>query len=129
MPLQPERSIKDLLESIAHNVQDIIKSEIRLAKTELVEDARATARATMAIGAGAMLAHWALGFVFLALVFAFWGTVEPWVAALMVALFAGAGGFALISLGISRLKKLRPGPEKMLQNVKETVVWLKKQRT
>ena len=52
MALQNVRPAPEVLEAIVFNVQDIIRSEVRLAKTEMVEDATAAAGAMGALAAG-----------------------------------------------------------------------------
>ena len=50
---QPDRPISEILENIVRNVQEIVRSEMRLAKVELRRDAQQVFNSTtwMAIGA------------------------------------------------------------------------------
>ena len=125
MALSNLRPMPQVLESIVSNVQDIIRSEVRLAKAETVEEATAAGRAMAVLGAGLILATAALGFALLAAVYALSRIVDPWLAALIVSAGAAVVGIALLWGGIKRLKSVHFGPEKTVRSIKETVQWVK----
>ena len=50
-----ERSVSDVLQDIFGNVQDIVRSEVRLAQAEIKTEAAKTARAAKSLIAGAVL--------------------------------------------------------------------------
>jgi Putative Actinobacterial Holin-X, holin superfamily III len=60
-----ERPIADVLEDIIFNVQGIIRSEVRLARAEIQEETVKAGTAAGLAGSGAILAIYALGFLFL----------------------------------------------------------------
>ena len=61
MTYQTDRTFSEVLQNIIGNVQNIIRSEIRLAKTEVKEETTKAARATGIVAAGAVLALYSAG--------------------------------------------------------------------
>lgn len=121
-----ERSIGDILRDIGTNIQQLVRSEIRLAKIELTDTLRRLQASSMMLVGGAVLGFFALGFLFLAAMFALEIVLAAWLAALIlsVLLFAGAG--LGITIGREQLRNV-PVPEKTLQTVKEDLQWTKEQ--
>jgi hypothetical protein len=124
-----ELPFTDLVRHVVGNIQEIVRSEVRLAKAEVREEAGKTAAAAKFSGAGALLAIFALGFFLLAAMFALRLVMADWLAALLVAIASGAVGGALWFAGKGRLRQVHP-PEKAFQSVKEDIaVGLGKDRT
>jgi uncharacterized membrane protein YqjE len=120
-----ERPITDVFKDIIGNVQEMIRSEVRLARAEMSEEISKTTRAGAMMGAGAVLGGIA-GVFLLVCIAQLLGLVMPaWVASLLVAVITGIVAFALISSGKSRMRV--PTPEKTIENVKENVEWMKNQ--
>jgi uncharacterized membrane protein YqjE len=120
-----ERPVTEVFRDIVGNVQEMVRSEVRLARAEMSEEISKTARAGALLAAGAVLG--AIGGVFLLVFLAqLLGLVMPaWAATLIVGLLVAITGFALITTGKSRLRM--PTPEKTIENVKENVEWMKNQ--
>lgn len=121
------RSTADLLKDIVGNLQEIVRSEVRLAKAEVREEASSAAQAGKLLGAGAVLGFYALGFILLSLVYLVSNFVSPWIAALIVGLVVGGAAAVLLIKGRDRLKLVRATPVKTIENVKENVAWMKDQ--
>jgi len=122
-----ERSPVDIVKDIVSNIQDIIRSEIRLAKAEMTQKVSDASRAGAMLAAGAVLALYAFGF-FLAIIYDALAIALPWwLSALIVSfgLFIIAG--ILLSVGRKRLKRINPTPERTVQSVKEDVQWVRNQ--
>jgi uncharacterized membrane protein YqjE len=118
------RSVAAVLHDIVGNVQDIVRSEMRLAKTELKEELGKSRNAGILLGVGVLLLTFSVVFLLLAVVYALSTVVPDWAAALIV-----GGGVAVIAalcvgLGISRFKTVRAVP-KTTTSVKENVEWAK----
>jgi len=122
-----DRTFAGLLEDIVANVQSIIRSEVRLARAEIREETVKAGKAAGIAGSGAVLAFYAVGFLLLTGVFALETAVQPWLAALIVAVFVGAIAGVLVNIGLKRMKQVNPRPEKTIHSVKENVEWLKNQ--
>lgn len=122
---QVMRSIPTVLLDVVYNLQDIIRSEFRLAKTELKEEAGRAARPTATFATGLVLGAYAIGLFLLASVYGLSVVMPPWLAALLVgAVVAGIAGALLASAG-KELKRFNPTPEKTIQSVQENLQWAK----
>ena len=126
MPVE-SRSFIEVVQDVVSNIQDIVRCEIRLARAEMTIEAKQAARAAGVIAAGALLALYCLGFLFLAAVYALATVLPGWGAALIV--FGGLLVIAitLIAIGRARMKLVHAKPETTIQSVKENVEWLKSQ--
>ena len=124
-----ERPVTQVLQDIAGNLQEIVRSELRLARAEIKHEAGAAAKAAIAVVCGALLAIYALGFLLLALVYGLALLLASWwIAALIVG--AGLTVFALIALGIggARLRAARRPAERTVRTVRENLTWDKHQK-
>ena len=121
-----ERSVSDVLQDIFGNVQDIVRSEVRLARAEIKTEAGKTARAAKSLIAGAILGFYAGGLLLIAAVYGLSMVLAPWLAALAIGAFVAVVAAALILAGQKRLRLVKK-PEKTIRTVKEDVQWLKDQ--
>ncbi len=122
-----ERSFANIVEDIVSNFQDIVRSEVRLAKAEVREEAAKAGKAGRMLGAGAVLALYALGFLLLTCVYALELAVDPWLAALIVAVIVGAAGGVMIRGGVKKMQGVHTRPEKTIDTMKENLEWAKRQ--
>jgi len=125
MAIERERSISDVVQDIIRNIQEMLRSEVRLAKTELREEAVKVKASGILIGGGAVSAIFALFFLLLMTVYALTRVVPDWAAALIVAGFTAAVAGFMMSAGMKRFKQLHPTPERTIENIKENVEWAK----
>ena len=119
-----ERSVSDVLQDIFGNVQEIVRSEVRLARAEIGTEAEKTARAAKPLITGAVLALYAGGLFLIAAVYGLSMVLAPWLAALAVGAFVAVVAAALIAVGRGRLRLIKK-PEKTIKSVKEDVQWLR----
>lgn len=120
-----ERPVTEVFKDIIGNVQEMIRSEVRLARVEMSEEVSKTAWAGAMLAAGAVLGGIAAVFL-LVCIAQLLGLVMPaWAASLLVAVVIGIAGFSLIATGKNRLRV--PKPDKTIENVKENVEWMKNQ--
>jgi uncharacterized membrane protein YqjE len=101
------RTVVDVLTDIGRTVQDLVRSEIRLAQVEIRERLfGAHIGALICVGLGALFL---CGFfLLLALLFALRLLLPAWEAALILAAALAATGALALSAGLHRLKKTRP---------------------
>jgi drug/metabolite transporter (DMT)-like permease len=116
------RPISTVLSDIAGNIQEIIRSELRLAKTEVTESLGKARPAGVLLGVGALMVFCSALFVLLAIVYALSAVVPEWAAALIVGVGAGALAALCLGAGIKMLTAIRAAP-KTSATVKETVEW------
>jgi hypothetical protein len=81
----PKRPFAEVLTSIFGNVQEIVRSEVRLAKAEVREDIAKASTGAAWVVTGAITGLFALGFALGAVFFALVLIVPPWTAALIIA--------------------------------------------
>lgn len=121
-----ERSISEVLQDIAGDVQDIVRSEVRLAKSEIQAELTKIKTAAPMLIVGGVTALLAALFLVWAAVYALAIVLPMWAAALIVmGLLAIIGGVAL-SAGLKMLQKVNP-PERTVASMKENVQWAKQQ--
>jgi len=120
-----ERPMAEVFRDIIGNVQEMVRSEVRLARVEIKEETSKTARAGAMLAAGAVMAMIAGVFLLVCIAQLLDMVMPDWAAALVVALLMGIPAAILISKGRDRLKV--PMPEKTIDNVKENVEWMKNQ--
>jgi hypothetical protein len=116
-----------LLGNIVDNIQQIIRSEFRLAKAELREKASRASKPATTLGAGFLLGLYGLGFLLLAAVYTLSMVMAAGLAALIVGGVLALVSVALVTSGIKKLKALNPAPERTIQTLEENVQWAKDQ--
>jgi|SRR6185437_10344690 uncharacterized membrane protein YqjE len=124
---QMQRSFQDVLQDIIGNVQQIIKYEFRLAKTEIKEQVTKAAGPTMTLAVGLALGFYALGFLLLAVVYAFSLVMPGWGAALLVGVVLAIVAASVASASATKLKKMNFAPEKTASTLEENAEWAKHQ--
>ena len=120
-----DRSAADLVRDIISNVQEMVRSEVKLAKAEFREETTKTLSGAkkMAIAAGAGL--FALTFVLWSVAMLLARVLPEWVATLLVGVVLGAIAGVLYSKARGEIQI--PKPEKTIENIKENVEWMKSQ--
>jgi uncharacterized membrane protein YqjE len=119
-----DRPISAVLHDIVSNVQDIVRSEVRLARTEVTEELGKASSASILVGAAALMLAFSMVFALLAIFFALSAVMPQWAAALIVGVGEGAIAAILLGIGIKRFKAVRATPE-TLSTLQENVQWPK----
>lgn len=119
--------VTTLIAGVIRDLQEIVRGEIKLAKTELREDATAAFRAIAAMVAGALVGL--VGFIFLMLGATYllnkW--VEMWIAAGIVGLgLAAIAAFVTLN-GKNRLSGVGIAPDQTIDSLKEDQEWARQQ--
>jgi uncharacterized membrane protein YqjE len=120
------RGVSEVLHDIFCNLQDIVRSEMRLVKTEVAEGLARSSSPAIWVAIGVIIGCLALFFVMLAAVFALSVVVPNWAAALIVALGLAVFCAIAVASGTRRLKQVRLAPL-TLASSKENVSWSKQQ--
>jgi len=116
----------DLIHDVISDVQEIIRSEVRLAKVEVKEEG------TKAAGAAGMFAGAGLFAIFGAVLIegmgvVLWAMLTPlWIAFLIMAVLNLATGAILYAAGLDRWRKVHPLP-KTVASIEEDVQWARNQ--
>jgi uncharacterized membrane protein YqjE len=119
------RSIGTVLKDIVGNVQQIVRSEIRLASVEVREEAGKAGRSAALVVIGGAIAVLALGCALIAAISALSTIVALWSAARIVAAVAGVVGAALIATGMKRMRQITITPTRTLAALEENIPWAK----
>ena len=121
------RTMSEVLQDIVSNIQEIVRSEFRLAKVEIHEETTKAVHSSIPLVIGVLLSLYALGFILLAVVHALSMVVDAWLAALIVGAAVLVISMILVSVGRKRFKQVKVVPEKTVVTVKENVQWAKHQ--
>lgn len=121
------RPISAVVADIVCNVEDIVRSELRLAKAQLKNEAADAAGAATRIIYGIVLVLYAVGLLLLAAVYLLSQFMPAWIAALVVCLVVSAVAAPLITSGRRRWSQLRPATQTTAQVMKENVSWMNAQ--
>jgi hypothetical protein len=129
-----EANVSGLLRGIINDVGDLIRQELRFARTEFKSDARAMLRAGLVLALGAGTA--ALGVILVAFMLVYllhWlslpaGTAEPGIPlwgcyGIVAAVFLSVGGL-MVFAGVKTFQNVNPLPDETAKNVKENVEWI-----
>jgi len=129
-----EASMTGLMRGIINDIGDLIRQELKFARTEMKADLRKSrdAAAVLALGAGAAL----LGAILLALMLVYLlkfvslpaGETEPglplWACYGIVSAVFLVIGSAVTYMGYSMFRSVNPLPDETAQTVKENVQWI-----
>jgi len=120
-----DRSVSDVLQDILRNLQDMVRFEIRLAKTEIREEVKEAVTSSVWIAAGTVGAVSAWIFLLWTLAYALATRMPMWAATLVIAVVMTAAATMLIMGGVQRARRIQPIPERTVESVKENLEWIK----
>lgn len=120
-----DRSFSDVLQNIVRNVQEIVRSEVRLAKTEIREEAGKAKSSTSLLGAGAVTAIFAALFLLFTLDRALALVVPAWAAALILGTALAVAAGMMLMAGLRQFRLIHPAPERTVETLKDNVEWAK----
>ena len=126
------RSLGALLKDFAEGGADLVRHEVRLAKTEASGLARHLGTGSAAVAAGGVLALvGALTLVTGLIMLAGdqWLRDRYWLAALIVTALAGIAAAVFAKRGLAVLSPAHLAPAQTVATLKEDKEWLKRQRT
>jgi VIT1/CCC1 family predicted Fe2+/Mn2+ transporter len=122
-----ERSLPEVLQGIVGNIEEIIRSEVQLAKTEVKDELSKASRPAGMMGAGFVLSLYAGGFMLLAAVYGLTYVMAAWMAALIVGVVLAIAATLFISVGKKNLKLVNAVPQRTAETMRENMEWAKKQ--
>jgi hypothetical protein len=125
-PSGSDPALGALVHDLTTQVPDLIRSELRLAQAEVAEKGKRAGIGVGMFSAAGLLGFFGTATLIATAVLALSLAVEGWLAALIVAvaLFAGAGAFAL--MGKNQVEEAAPPvPERALAGVKEDIAMMK----
>ena len=120
-----DRSVSNVLQDVLRHVQDILRSEVRLAKAEIRQEATQAAAAALWVTVGVVGALSAWMFLLWTAAYALAAILPMWAATLVIAVATAAGGGVLIAAGLRRFTHVTPMPERTIESLKENLEWMK----
>ncbi len=120
-------TLGDTVSGIIQDLQEIVRGEVQLAKTEIKEDASQMGKALGMIGAAALLGL--VGFIFLMLgvTYLLNKSLEMWLAAGIVGLVLLIIGGIVGMAGKNQMREANFVPEQAIESVKEDKEWASRQ--
>jgi hypothetical protein len=125
-PRSSVRPIASILQEVLAQLTEIIRSEIRLASSEIRQDLTQAARAGLFLLVGAALAAYAFGFLLLGSVYALAKLAPLWASALIVGGGVGLIATAFLLVGRRKMKAASLRPDETIESLQENVTWLKR---
>jgi len=129
--LREERSVGELFGQLTQDLSLLVRQEAQLAKTEIQVKVSRAARDLGSLAAGAVVALMgglALTAAIILLLIDPIG-LQPWLAALIVAVVFGGGGYLMLQGGLRDLKTMDPTPRRTVESIKEDIQIAKERRS
>jgi uncharacterized membrane protein YqjE len=138
-PSERERSTRDyslpgapeglgtMIGGIIGDLQEIVRGEVQLAKTELKEDASTIGRGAGFLAGAALIGLVGFIFLMLALTYLLDEWVDRWIAAGIVAVALLLIAAILAQSGRSQIKAANLKPEQTIETLKEDKEWASRQ--
>ena len=121
------RSLAEILQDALGNLQEIVRLEVRLAKTEAREELTKAKASAITLGIGAVTGLYAGLFLLFAAVYALTLIMPNWAAALLVGGVLAVIAAVTLTNGIKQFKTIHPTPERTVETIKENIEWAKQQ--
>lgn len=121
-----QRTLGQLLSTLAHDSSTLIRQEIELAKVEMSEKAAFAGKNAAMIAAGGMVLYTGVLAILAAVIIGLGHLIGyGWSALIVGVIVAGAGAF-LVSSSIKKLRSEPLAPTETKETVSETVQWAKR---
>jgi uncharacterized integral membrane protein len=126
-PEPSDRSIKEIMEALRPQLQELIDKQVELARTELVPVARQAGIATGLLVVGAVFMLVFLIFISLSGVYVLHLFLSLWLSALIVSGVLLLIGGILAGSGANILRRLDPVPHRTIRTFQQNINWLRGQ--
>jgi MFS family permease len=121
-----DRSTSDLLKQLSDQTTTLVRQEVELAKAEMTVKGKQLGIGAGAFGGAALVGLFAFGALTACFIIALGTAVDPWLAALIVAIVYGAVAGVLALVGKKKAQAgAPPVPERAIESTKEDVEWAK----
>ena len=118
-------SLGELIGALASESASLARDEVALARRELQQKLKTVQSAASVVAIGTMAALIAALALCAAVIIALAEYVGPWQSALIVGLILGMAAGVVISIGVSRFKRINLRPEQTIETLEENKEWLK----
>lgn len=126
-PEPSDRSVKEIVDALRPQIQELVSKQVELAKTELAPVGKRAG-----LGVGLLVGGAVFMFVFTILIsftvaFAIAVVLPYWLSFLIVSAILLVFGGILAGAGASSLRKVDPVPRRTVQTMQQNIDWLKGQ--
>lgn len=121
--LREMRSTGEILRDIALDFQEMVRAEIRLARTEISDKAQRAGKAGGLFGGAAFCGLMAGACLVVTCIAALSLAMPLWLASLLMCVFLACIGAACYQGGRTRLKQIDPVPERTVATMRDTKEW------
>jgi uncharacterized membrane protein YqjE len=122
-----DRSISEILQDVIHNFQSIVRSEVRLAKTEVRDEITKAKPAVLLFAIGALSGAFSALFLLLTMMYALALALPLWASALIVAVVLSIVAALTLNAGQKQMARVHPLPDKTIASMKENAEWARQQ--
>lgn len=128
-PEPSDRSIKEIVDALRPQLQELTSKQIELARTELAPVGRQAGIATGLLVVGAVFLHLFLVFISVTGIYVLneVAGLSLWLSALIVSGILLVVGGILAGSGANVLRKLDPKPHRTIRTLQQNINWLKGQ--
>jgi uncharacterized membrane protein YqjE len=121
-----QESVPELVKDLSRDISDLVRQEIELARTEMMEKGKQAGIGVGMVGGAALMAAAALGGSMATMIIVLDLWMPLWLAALITTVLYGAVAAVLALRGRDELKQTgAPIPEKAKESIKEDIQWAK----
>ena len=128
-PEPSDRSIKEIIDALRPQLQELANRQAELARTELVPVGRRAGIATGLLVTGAVFLHLFLVFLSVTVIYLLneVAGLSLWLSALIVSVILLVVGGVLAGAGANILRRLDPKPHRTIRTLQQNIEWLKGQ--
>ena len=128
-PQPSDRSIKEIIDALRPQLQELANRQAELARTELVPVGRRAGIATGLLVTGAVFLHLFLVFLSVTVIYLLneVAGLSLWLSALIVSVILLVVGGVLAGAGANILRRLDPKPHRTIRTLQQNIEWLKGQ--
>ena len=123
-----DRSIGELVKTLADQTSTLVRQEIELAKAEVTQKGKQAGKGAGLLIGAAVLGLLAAGTLVAFLVMLLDGALPNWLSALIVGLVLAAIAAALAISGRNKVRQATPPAPQTMETLKEDVQWAKTQK-
>lgn len=128
-PVQPDKSIGQLVSEMTTDLSTLMRQEVELAREELKVEVNKAGKAGKGLGAAAVVGLLTGMSLVLTLGFALDTFLWRWLAFLIVTAVLGAIAAALAMAGKKQIDDMNLTPEKTIETLEEDKQWLSEQKS
>ncbi|HSV28325.1 MAG TPA: phage holin family protein [Candidatus Omnitrophota bacterium] len=125
--IHPDRSLASLFTELSRELGTLFRQEIQLAKVEATEKAKQAGAGAAEVAVGGLILFVAFQALVATAILGLSYVVEPWLAALIVAVAIAVVGAVVLAKGLSNLRGDNLTPRRTIDTLRANTQWAKEQ--